>query len=686
MESELHPSDNELIEQAKGGDHHAFSVLYERYRTRILNYVGRFLGERALAEEVTQNTFVAVFRNLHRYRPGKSAKPWIYQIASNLARNAHKTRKRAPQHISIDEPVREGEEGTLGDILKVKEATPSEALRAKEFHEEVQRAIDELPEKYREVLLLHDVEGTSYEEIQKILGLPRATVAKRLSRARLYFRRHINPSRIDVELFLFFHFSEVTMKLGDVFEKWRLSDETIASFVDGELPEGRTRVVERLISRNTTLTAIVREMEQAKIILHEVPAFEPTPAFDARVMAAIEAEAQPEAAWLLQPLKIFDAVFEHLAVLPRGVLALMIASVLGVSTMSYVAQVENARSIRVEQAQGTPLQEGAVLARGQKIQIGKLVKTDAAEMLTIRRKDLFILEVKEKTSLTVERISKVGGLGENDISLHGGTLFFKSEPKLSHGDFLVKTPWFKITNAGTIASFALGPIDLKVAVLSGRIKLEPLPELKAEFPEPIFVNEGEEFIFDHETMSATHKTIGEETIKPLSQFSEKEVVLLGLPPKDKAKTLVGKKQQFIFAVYNVDSEEDQKMIDEALRIFSAGAEDKTALNRASAILLEVGKRYGKLGRFDTEAKLMLASAAILDHVGNYGIALEQLREVLENKAVDSQLRALASVAQGIIYEERLKDPTQAGEAYQKALEFKPETVISDESRDRLANL
>jgi RNA polymerase sigma-70 factor, ECF subfamily len=196
-------SDNELIERAKEGDKRAFEVLYERYERRILDFTYRYLHDMGLAEEVTQNTFLAVYRNLHRYHAGKSAAPWIFRIAQNMACSRYRHEKKSKRDVSLD-AVRTEDEQPMLDFVETKEPNPQEMLRAKEYHEEIQKAIDSLPEKYKTVLILHDVEGLSYEEIQGALGIPYNTAAGRLATARLMFQKKINPNVLGLELFFRF--------------------------------------------------------------------------------------------------------------------------------------------------------------------------------------------------------------------------------------------------------------------------------------------------------------------------------------------------------------------------------------------------------------------------------------------------------------------------------------------------
>ncbi|OGW80207.1 MAG: hypothetical protein A3G33_05395 [Omnitrophica bacterium RIFCSPLOWO2_12_FULL_44_17] len=200
---EMNPtlSDNELIENASNGNRSAFETLYMKYKVKIFNYVYRLSGDRGAAEEITQKTFINVYRHLHQYRPGRSAAPWIYRIAQNFTRHHFKQRTHTPEMISIHEEKNEQEPGNLEDSLSAKGPNPLDTLKAREYSEAIQKLISTLPEKYRAVLILHDIQELSYEEIQDILRIPYNTAAGRLAKARMMLKKRIDPKKFNIEFY-----------------------------------------------------------------------------------------------------------------------------------------------------------------------------------------------------------------------------------------------------------------------------------------------------------------------------------------------------------------------------------------------------------------------------------------------------------------------------------------------------
>ena len=181
-----------LVEQFIGGDSKAFEKLYNAYKKKIFNYIRRMLGNRETAEELTQETFINIYMNIRRYKPMGMFKSWAYKIASNLAKNELKKKGRN-LNISLSEPFGGSEEGaTLEGMLTSQKLSPESMVEDKELKENIEKALQALPLKYREALLLCVIDGLSYEEAAEALNTNVKTISSRLARAREAFIRHFN--------------------------------------------------------------------------------------------------------------------------------------------------------------------------------------------------------------------------------------------------------------------------------------------------------------------------------------------------------------------------------------------------------------------------------------------------------------------------------------------------------------
>ncbi|MBX3278491.1 MAG: sigma-70 family RNA polymerase sigma factor [Acidobacteria bacterium] len=176
--------DHALIAATRTGDELAFQELVRRYRNPITNFVYRMLNDYDRAVDLTQETFVRVYMNVEKYQANFSFSTYIYRIASNLAISELRQRKRRrliPFPTFFSDKDNDEVEVELPDV---KQTGADEEMILDERQRAVRRAIVSLPEKYRTVVVLRDIEGKSYEEISAVLDLSDGTVKSRINRAR----------------------------------------------------------------------------------------------------------------------------------------------------------------------------------------------------------------------------------------------------------------------------------------------------------------------------------------------------------------------------------------------------------------------------------------------------------------------------------------------------------------------
>jgi RNA polymerase sigma-70 factor, ECF subfamily len=180
------------IAAAQGGDLEAFDRLVVRHQSRVFNLCLWVVGDHDEAADAAQDTFIRAYRHLRTFRGDSPFVGWLGRIAVNVARDAATKRKKAPRDFSeLETP--EGEFDPPANTPSV-----GDTLQAQERQQAVRRALALVPEHFRVVLVLFDLQGHSYEECATILNLPMGTVKSRLSRARAALREAL---RDDWELF-----------------------------------------------------------------------------------------------------------------------------------------------------------------------------------------------------------------------------------------------------------------------------------------------------------------------------------------------------------------------------------------------------------------------------------------------------------------------------------------------------
>jgi RNA polymerase sigma-70 factor (ECF subfamily) len=184
--------DGEVVQQHLAGDPQAFGSLVDRYQTRLLNFVNRTIGDRERAEDLVQEVFIRVFRHLHRFDQTKKFSTWIYTIASNLAKNELRNRSRNP--LVLFQTIKKNWDADHRPLqFEDTTARPDDLYRKRFLKDAVDRCVHGLPEHHREVFVLRELEGKSYQEIAEITGCNLGTVKSRLNRARNSFAQLIGP-------------------------------------------------------------------------------------------------------------------------------------------------------------------------------------------------------------------------------------------------------------------------------------------------------------------------------------------------------------------------------------------------------------------------------------------------------------------------------------------------------------
>ena len=173
--------DRALVERILGGDRDRFGVLVTRYEKRVINYVYRITHRYEEAHDLAQEIFVKVYLALDRYDPKYQFSTWLFRIAQNSAIDA--LRKKAIVEVPLARPTEEEPSGKEREFADAG-ISPYRALKNKQLSAAIDKAVDNLPSDYRELIQLRHFAEMSYEEIASMKKLPLGTVKNKLFRAR----------------------------------------------------------------------------------------------------------------------------------------------------------------------------------------------------------------------------------------------------------------------------------------------------------------------------------------------------------------------------------------------------------------------------------------------------------------------------------------------------------------------
>ncbi len=187
----LRAEEHTLVTELKAGSEQAFSLLIAQYSHPVYSLIARSLRDPADAADVTQDVFIKIFRNISSFKGDASLRTWIYRIALHEISNQQRWWCRhKKQELTIDAP-QENEDGDafcLADALAAADASPFDNAVQSELRAHVEAALGSLPESFREVVVLREIEGFGYEEIAEILNCNLGTVKSRLTRGRAALR------------------------------------------------------------------------------------------------------------------------------------------------------------------------------------------------------------------------------------------------------------------------------------------------------------------------------------------------------------------------------------------------------------------------------------------------------------------------------------------------------------------
>jgi RNA polymerase sigma-70 factor, ECF subfamily len=177
-------SSEDLIVRARAGEQEAFRLIFERYARPILTFIHNLVGERDLAEELTQETFVRAYQNLASIRDDTKIATWLFGIGKNVAREALRSRWRSNAELN---------EETNSTLEDGKIVSPSDMLLGKELNAAIRQGLSSLAEDQRVVFILRVFQQYRYDEIADITGFTVAKVKIDLHRARVELRKRIRP-------------------------------------------------------------------------------------------------------------------------------------------------------------------------------------------------------------------------------------------------------------------------------------------------------------------------------------------------------------------------------------------------------------------------------------------------------------------------------------------------------------
>lgn len=187
----VNDDDKDAVRECLEGSREAFDVLVEKYYRKIYNLAYRFVGDAEEANDLAQEIFAAAYQNLSKFRGEAKFSTWLFQIASNRGKNRFKYLKRRGFFANRGPVNEDHDRDLLHREIPDFSTNPEALLAGKQIQRIVQDAINELDPDHKEIVILRDIEGFSYDEIAHMLDLPEGTTKSRLHRARMVVKEKL---------------------------------------------------------------------------------------------------------------------------------------------------------------------------------------------------------------------------------------------------------------------------------------------------------------------------------------------------------------------------------------------------------------------------------------------------------------------------------------------------------------
>ncbi len=188
-------SDEDLMELFQAGHQTAYDLLFDRYKKRIFHFLYRYTHNEDDSEDLVQETFLRVYRSRNSYNRIAKFSTWLYTIALNLAKTQHKKKQRMEMVSFHNDEMNQTFEVT--DVMDNHELEPDKMYQKRTLVRYIEVALQKISTDFREVLILRDIQGLSYEEISEVTGFPMGTVKSKLNRGRVQLQQLLRRMTAD---------------------------------------------------------------------------------------------------------------------------------------------------------------------------------------------------------------------------------------------------------------------------------------------------------------------------------------------------------------------------------------------------------------------------------------------------------------------------------------------------------
>lgn len=185
-----------FLELIQVGNDRGLIELMERHKVAVFRFIMRYVGNETDAAELTEETFYRVYLKASKFRPKAKVRTWIFAIAANLSRDHIRRQVKLNKNLSLDARIGQNSDTSTVEVISDSRAGPVEESYSRESFQEIESAIQSLPEKLKFPFIFCVLEGNSYDDCGEVLKVNRKTVETRIYRARQHLRKVLSHFRV----------------------------------------------------------------------------------------------------------------------------------------------------------------------------------------------------------------------------------------------------------------------------------------------------------------------------------------------------------------------------------------------------------------------------------------------------------------------------------------------------------
>lgn len=688
--------DNELVIKAKSGDIQAFNQLHDRYKTKIFNFLLHVVGNRAQAEELTQETFLRVFERLDEYTEEGKFSSWLFTIAVNFGRKRLRRRKLEPFSAS-QKPSSDEDDKSIEIFERISDETarPDVLAQQKELQKRIRECINKLPQKHKDVLVLCDIQGHSYAEAAEILKLNPNSIGIYLQRARAKFQKIIKIDDFDIKFI--FSYDWIKDFMNEKILHYISCIFKLSAYLDNELPKIQMDNMQRHVSTCSKCHALIPGFEKTKVILNLIRPVSLSSSYDASFQERlVDLTAQLRAKQgaltvsenisrqvdrFLESLdewsaQIWVPVPVRVSVTAASLVILIAITVANLDTMLPGPQFYAKGQVEWFDEKSKDWDD---LDSHKQFKDNSQIRVADNSHSNFSVKDIYGIQLRENSEILIDDIIRTDEDTRTQMQLKSGSLIVKLGDEFKGKEFILEIADLTIVAKGTAyLAQILESGQILIELVSGDLFIQT-PDESFTLAENEYFALQEDGVINIEALDIVRIEQIYKELSAIPPYIDLSVTRINYLEVELALTKTEDRAKEFFYPFSIKLlKNDRRLLAPFIDRISKNLTDNTPYATVEPLLSILLSDY-RDEEFTAPIALFLASYCL--HNRDYENTLKILTSVVHLN--NQEWSSLAQCAIGIIYDDLLGRDNEAKEAFNKILQFHGSSLEVQEAMNRL---